>query len=42
MKNISLATKQRYRLERLSKSDKGKVSFRANTILLNDEGNSAS
>jgi len=41
MKKINLTAEERYRLERLSKSGKGKISFRANIILLNDAGNSA-
>ena len=41
MKNINLTTEQKYRLERLSKLGKGKISSRANIILLNDAGNSA-
>lgn len=41
MIKVSLTSEERYRLERLSKQGKGKISFRANIILLNDAGNSA-
>ncbi|HHV96596.1 MAG TPA: hypothetical protein GXX37_09030 [Clostridiaceae bacterium] len=41
MIKIELTTEEKYRLERVSKAEKGQTSFRANMILLNNAGMSA-